>query len=87
MNSVNASLEFSNFQIHLGRSPHLIPPFVLETFIAPTWDIDITCAQDLIMQLQVDIAEVKDNLLLKYSKHTILIKTDPPKYLSKLAIR
>src|ERR1700683_103710 len=28
MNSVNASTGFSNFQLHLGRSPHLIPPIV-----------------------------------------------------------
>ena len=28
MNSVNASTGFSNFQIRMGRSPHLIPPLV-----------------------------------------------------------
>ena len=31
MNSVNASTGFSNFQIHLGRSPCLIPPIVPTT--------------------------------------------------------
>jgi hypothetical protein len=28
MNTVNASTRFSNFQLHLGRSPRLIPPIV-----------------------------------------------------------
>ena len=44
--------------------------------------------QDLIIQLQTDVAEAEDNFLqAKYSKHIMLIKTDPSKYLSKLVIR
>ncbi|KIK60094.1 hypothetical protein GYMLUDRAFT_103976, partial [Collybiopsis luxurians FD-317 M1] len=30
MNSVNASTGMSMFELRLGRSPHLIPPFVID---------------------------------------------------------
>jgi hypothetical protein len=64
MNSVNASVGFSNFQIRLGRSPHLIPPIVPPNIETPTSnDKDILRAKDLIDNLNIDIAEAKDNLL------------------------
>jgi hypothetical protein len=64
MNSVNASIGFSNFQIRLGRSPRLIPPLV-PNLLTPTTstDADTLRARNLISQLQEDVAEAKDNLL------------------------
>jgi hypothetical protein len=60
----NASTGFSNFQIHLGHSPHLIPPIVPKT-LAETASIsdETKRAQALITQLQNNVNEAKDNLL------------------------
>jgi hypothetical protein len=64
MNSVNASTGFSNFQICLGRSPRLIPPIVPSKLSPHPSQTDETLrAQKLIMNLQIDIDEAKDNLL------------------------
>jgi hypothetical protein len=64
MNSVNASTGFSNFQIRLGRSPRLIPPIVPAALIPPTSNEDQALkAQQLISQIETDVAEAKDNLL------------------------
>jgi hypothetical protein len=64
MSSVNASTGFSNFQIRLSHSPHLIPPIV------PTMVTDIhsntteaSHTQDLITTIEMDIAEARDNLI------------------------
>jgi len=55
---------FSNFQIHLGWSPHLIPPIVPPTLIHPTSNEDQALkAQQLISQIETDVAKVKDNFL------------------------
>src|SRR6202034_4491190 len=64
MNSVNASTGFSNFQIHLGHSPCLIPPIVPQTLCPALSDAEETLhAQNLIIQLQTDVVEAKDKLL------------------------
>ncbi len=62
MNSVNASIGFSNFQIRLGRSPCIIPPIV-PGVVTPVVsnDTDALCARELIVQLQTDVVEAKDN--------------------------
>jgi hypothetical protein len=59
MNSVNASTGFSNFQLHLGRAPRLIPPLV------PTALPDElrSAAESVITQIQIDVMEAQDNLL------------------------
>ena len=63
MNSVNASTEFSGFQIHLSQSPRLISPIVPATVVPPVSnDTDAMCAKEVIEILQIDIAEAKDNL-------------------------
>src|SRR5882762_1088268 len=56
MNSVNASTRFSNFQIHLGQSLHLIPPLIPDSLSsAKTPTDEARCAQKLIMDLQTDV--------------------------------
>ena len=64
MNSLNASTGFSNFQIHLGRSPCLISPLVPDTLACmstPPEETQRACK--LIVDLQNDTNEAKDNLL------------------------
>jgi hypothetical protein len=61
MNTVNASTNFSPFQLRMGRSPRIIPPFV------PTNTENIpqeylTSASEIIDRLTVDVDEAKDNL-------------------------
>jgi hypothetical protein len=64
MNSVNASTGFLNFQIHLGRSPCLIPPLIPDSLSpATTWTDETEHAWKLTIDLQTDINEAKDNLL------------------------
>ena len=59
MNTVNKSTGFSPFQLHTGRSPRLIPPITAEARDAGSME-----AVRLIDQVNVDVAEAKDNLLL-----------------------
>ena len=55
---------FSNFQIHLRRSPHLIPLLVPSTLTPPSSDEHHTLqAQKIISQIETDVVEAKDNLL------------------------
>ena len=64
MNSVNASTGFTNFQIRMGRSPRLIPPLVPDSLTPITTQPDETQrARKLIVDLQTDVNEAKDNLL------------------------
>jgi len=64
MNLVNASTGFSNFQIHLGHSPHLIPPILPATVADSRSDTtEALCAQDLITTIETDVMEARDNLL------------------------
>jgi len=64
MNSVNASMGFSGFQIRLSHSPRLIPPIV-PTTLTPSTTIqeESVRAQELITRLHDDIAKAKDNLM------------------------
>ncbi|KAG2076371.1 hypothetical protein BDR04DRAFT_1003978 [Suillus decipiens] len=62
MNRVNVSTGFSPFQLHLGRSPHMLPP--LTTIETPTTlGAEEECATSLLSQLKYDIMEAQDNLL------------------------
>ena len=63
MNTVNKSTGFSPFQLHMGRSPRLIPPIAPSawTQAAPGPGVD---ALRLIEQIDADMAEAKDNLML-----------------------
>jgi hypothetical protein len=62
MNSVNASTGFSNFQLHIGCSPHLIPPIV-PADLPDDLRSAASRAEDLINQISTDVMEAKDNLL------------------------
>ncbi|KAI0073923.1 hypothetical protein K474DRAFT_1567221, partial [Panus rudis PR-1116 ss-1] len=65
MNTVNASTGFSPFQLHIGRSPRLIPPLtVLPSDELTSHDID---ARRLIDNLEHDVLEAQDNLFLAKS--------------------
>jgi hypothetical protein len=63
MNMVNASTGFSGFQLHLGRSPHVIPPLVLTKLPTELQDA-ATTATMIINCLKDDVAQVRDNLML-----------------------
>jgi hypothetical protein len=64
MNSINASTGFSNFQIRLGCSLHLMPPIVPTTVTIPRSDAaEVLCAQDLITTIKTDVAEARNNLI------------------------
>lgn len=60
MNTLNPSTGFSRFQLHLGRSPRLVPPIIPRTDnSAPMVNADT-----LVRQLESDTFEARDNLLL-----------------------
>ncbi|GBE88838.1 Transposon Ty3-G Gag-Pol polyprotein [Sparassis crispa] len=63
MNTVNDSTSFSPFQLLLGRSPHLIPPF-LQSLLADDHSSKSALAADLVKQIDTDVLEVQDNLFL-----------------------
>ena len=60
MNSVNTSTGFSPFQLHMGRSPHLIPPFTATTPATPLYD---AAASMLLERIHVDSLAAADALL------------------------
>ena len=62
MNTVNASTGFSGFQLHLGRSPRLIPPMV-PTDLPDDLRSAAPTAEDVISQIRTDVMEAQDNLL------------------------
>ena len=61
MNSINASTGFSNFQLHLGHSPWLIPPIV-PADLPEDFRSAALVAEDLITQIRTNVMEAKDNL-------------------------
>ncbi|KAI9070178.1 hypothetical protein FKP32DRAFT_1543198, partial [Trametes sanguinea] len=65
MNTVNSSTGFSPFQLHLGRSPRLLPPLTSHDLSSCSSDADVaSLASDLIKRLESDVMEAQDNLLL-----------------------
>jgi hypothetical protein len=62
MNSINASTRFSNFQLHLGRSPRLIPPIVPSELPDDLRSAAVR-TEELITQIRTDVMEAQDNLL------------------------
>jgi hypothetical protein len=62
MNTLNASTGFLNFQLHLSRSPCLIPPIV-PTDLPDTVRAAASSAESVIAQINTDMMEAQDNLL------------------------
>lgn len=73
MNSINASMGFFSFQLHIGRSLRLIPPLtasVSDPFnIAPAEHR----ARELLKQLQSDVATAHDNLTAAKINQTLAV--------------
>jgi len=61
MNSVNGSTGYSGFQLLMGRSPRLIPPFMEQTKEDDSPESEH--ASELIKRLKWDVEDVKDHLL------------------------
>ena len=61
MNTVNTSTGFSNFQLHLGRSPRVIPPIIPES-LSPNLRSAAAQVEDVIACVTLDITEAQDNL-------------------------
>jgi hypothetical protein len=61
MNTVNASTGYSPFQLCMGRSPRLIPPFAPTTPVSKI-PADVLAA-DIIKRLETDFHDAQDNLL------------------------
>jgi hypothetical protein len=59
MNTVNTSPKFSGFQLHLGRSPRIIPPMIPQSL--PT---ELHNATHTAMSMIKQLSEAQDNLLL-----------------------
>src|ERR1700676_1419363 len=60
MNTINASTDFSGFQLKTGRSPRIIPPIAPLSENATTEQIT---AHDIITRVHLDVQEAQDNLL------------------------
>ena len=63
MNTVNAATGFSNFQLHLGRSPRVIPPIVPNALPVELGSA-ATRAEEIIQQINDDVDAARDNLML-----------------------
>jgi hypothetical protein len=64
MNTVNTSTGFSPFQLHMGWSPHVIPPFTSSNVATQQQEsIEAAHAMALLESLAQDMAKAKDNLL------------------------
>jgi hypothetical protein len=63
MNTVNTSTGFSGFQLHIGRSPRVIPPLIPTELPVELQDTAET-ATTMINHLKDDVAQARDNLLL-----------------------
>lgn len=63
MNTINASTGFSPFQLHIGRSPRVLPPLV-DNANTPTEEPDEERARKVLTDLQLNVLEAQDNLLM-----------------------
>jgi hypothetical protein len=82
MNTVNASTGFSGFQLHLGRSPRVMPQIVPNTLPLELQTAG-NAASDIIRRLTDDVAEARDNLLLTkitQAYHTSASRAPDPMY-------
>ena len=63
VNTINASMGYSSFHLHLGHSPHLIPP-IIPTALLTELHSTGSSAEAIISKIQNNVADTKDNLLL-----------------------
>ena len=64
MNTVNSSTGFSPFQLHMGRSPRLIPPLIPNAADnASHSEQDSINAWALIEHINTNVQEAQDNML------------------------
>ncbi|KAI0309081.1 hypothetical protein OF83DRAFT_1180042, partial [Amylostereum chailletii] len=65
MSTTNASTGFSPFQIYLGRSPRIIPPFSQDTSVSARTDYaqDAVRAEALLRRIETDFMDACDTLL------------------------
>ena len=63
MNMVNASTGFSNFQLHLSQSPHVIP-LLIPSSLPQNLCSTATQVEDVIAQINININEAQNNLLM-----------------------
>ncbi|KAG2063122.1 hypothetical protein BDR04DRAFT_964465, partial [Suillus decipiens] len=65
MSTLNASTGYTNFHLHLGRSPRLIPPLTNENIQSTCRDFptEVANALEAIVALKTDIADAHDALL------------------------
>ena len=61
MNTVNRSTKYTPFQLRFGKTPRILPPL---TSSYPSATKEATNARELIVQIQTDVADAKDNLML-----------------------
>ena len=61
MNTINKSTNYTPFQLRFGRSPRIIPPLLPPP---PNPSNDNITAREIIQNIQIDVADARDNLLL-----------------------
>jgi hypothetical protein len=82
MNTMNTSTKFTGFQLHLGRSPRVIPPLIPQSLPTELLDVVGTAIKTIEM-ITDDVAEARDNLLLAkitQSHHANGARTPDPNY-------
>ena len=62
MNSINASTGFLNFQLHIGRSPQIIPPMI-PSDLPPTLCSASSHVEEVISWINLDVNKAWDNLI------------------------
>jgi len=71
MNSIKKSTKFTPFQLQFRRTPHILSPL---TIAYPSASREATSACEIIDCIQIDIVDVKNNLLL--AKNTQLVQVN-----------
>jgi hypothetical protein len=82
MNTVNASTNFTGFQLHLGRSPRVIPPIIPSNLSIELADVG-QLAANVLNNLEHDVAQARDNLLhvkIQQAHHMSASRSHDPTY-------